>query len=293
MRKRRRFNISIEDEAKLEKVFQINLSFFSCIGLALIIIIILVATGAILLAVTPARSLLPGYMTQSERINAEENHMRLDSLIDAYTANQIYLDNILTILGEGPKKMDRDSIIDETDLKQSRDTLMGMSDEEKKFIDKLNEQEQYAASMVAPHEAATLRFSPVSDNSVISPASKSSIKPEIILAKGDYVGAIADGIVLAVNNSFEKDEKTSIIIQHPRGFVSRYSHLDHSIVRPGDNIIAGEAIAVGLENRASETYKINLEMWHNGTRLIPANFIEETESNISPVVDRDIGRGRL
>ena len=95
MKRHPKYRIRIEDESRLENLVDITLSpwWLAAAAAAAVVILILIAGGIVM--TTPLRTLLPGYMKQSERSATEDNILRLDSILGVYEQNQTYLDNIL------------------------------------------------------------------------------------------------------------------------------------------------------------------------------------------------------
>lgn len=293
--KKHHFKITVEDESRLEKIIEIKTTFSVVLSCVLIIALFFAIIGAAIMAFSPVKTILPGYLKESQRAETEEQHLRLDSLLEVYEINTAFIDNIRNVLNLENDSLHVKKEFSEINVPFSADSLLSPSEDELKFASSMMEREKYNASVVAPVAAKNILFSPVNRESVVSDKSKESVKAEIIMAQNAYVGAVAEGVVLAVSNSFDTDEKVSIIIQHPKGFVSRYSKLGGSIVKSGERVSSGQAIAF-LDNKSPAIKKgeMYLEMWHNGNRLVPYEFFESFEEKPhTPIIDKEVGRGRL
>ena len=289
------YKITVEDETRLEKKFQANVSLVTtilfCCGFAIIFIVI----GALVMAFTPVKKYLPGYLNEEERILAEESQLRIDSLYDSFLVSEAYINNLRGILSENGPSVQTEKYEGNTfsSLIYS-DSLLQSSKEEQDFSSTMRERYRYNVSVIAPIAAESIIFSPVNEESVISEESKDDTKSKVILAKGADAGAIADGTVLLVNNSFDSDEKTSAIIQHPKGFLSRYSNLSSCFVKAGDRISVGQMVGSPAFDNKSGLRTVYIEMWHNGEPLLPSEYIvPNLKIAKTPVIDEDIGRGRL
>ena len=84
MRRHPKYRIRIEDESRRENLADISLSPLSLLAAAGAALLILIIIGGAIVMVTPLRTLLPGYMKQSERSATEDNIMRLDSILGIY-----------------------------------------------------------------------------------------------------------------------------------------------------------------------------------------------------------------
>ena len=80
MRQKRIYRLNLEDEAHLRRRVSLVLTPVRIwLGLSLIIILLLLIT-ALLLAYTPLRHLLPSYVPEAQRIEAQQALIRIDSL---------------------------------------------------------------------------------------------------------------------------------------------------------------------------------------------------------------------
>lgn len=293
MTPRKRYRLILEDEARIENIVQYRGSLTKFIAWGLLIILSAVCLGILITAFTPLRTALPGYLNKDQRIASEVQYMRVDSLLNVMEDNRAFIDNIINIISPDEKVLLSENRIDNEVSKIQPDTLLTISPEEEEFIGNMREREKYNISVIAPLAAESLMFSPVNEESVISEDSKTSNKAEIILARDTHIGAIADGRVISIIRSTLAGGN-SLIIQHPKGFISRYSRLGKIIVNDGEMVSGGDVIALSPIPHNGNRDAITLEMWHNGTPLIPYEYIgnEKYRPHI-PIVDEDIGRGRL
>lgn len=293
MKTRSRYRLIFEDEGRLENIASVSASGPKWLVGVVVVSIIIMVIGALIAFLTPARRLLPGYLKESERSATEMQLMRLDSLRMAYETNAAFIENLQFVLN--PTLHKRDSV--KTPPYASRmlaDSLLPTSHEEAKFAALMKEREKYNVSVVAPLAAESMMFTPVNAESVVSQSSRAEKKAEIILAAKSTVSAIADGTVIAVSQSL-KDGGTVVIIQHPKGFLSRLSRLGAVLVEPGDIVTGGQIIALSNRGNARNGELINLEMWHNGNPLIPYEYIGDSnpDSYRPKIYEKDMVEERL
>lgn len=290
MNLRKRYKLTVEDESSIVNIAQHSAPLYKW-ALAAVLVFLSAAVAALLIIIfTPLHSLLPGYLKDSERTATEEQHLRLDSLLEVYDNNALFLDNIRNVLN--PQPITRDTTLSHLPL--SSDSLMPTSVEEQRFMSMMREREKYSISVIAPLAAESLMFSPVNEESVVAENSKKSTKAEILLARGATVSAIADGTVIAVSQSLRDGGGSAVIIQHHKGFLSRCSRLSNVIVEPGDVVYGGQIIAAPANGNALRSQSVIIEMWHNGESLVPYEYLGDSNSDVPryPVVDVDTGRGR-
>ena len=295
MARNRRYKVTVEDESRLENVVQTSAPLSTYIVWCAVAVILLMTFGVLLLGFTPIKTLLPGYLKASERSATEEQHLRLDSLLEVYDANELFIANLQNVLN--PKNLDlsAESFKNESAVSLSPDSLLPVSPEEMTFAEEMREKEKYNINISAPLAAESMLFVPLSNESVVTDSSKNLPEAEVVLAKGSSIGSIADGKVISLSKSLDKKEGNSIIIQHRKGFLSRISHLGTIMVKPGDEVIAGQTVAHSMQPSPDNKNSVYLEIWHNGNKLIPYQYIGNSKQDIirRPVVDEDIGRGRL
>ncbi|MDE6299589.1 MAG: M23 family metallopeptidase, partial [Muribaculaceae bacterium] len=228
--------------------------------------------GGFILFFSPAREILPGYLKEDQRYATQEQLLRLDSLQIAFNNNSLFLENFRNVLDPAP--IVRDSL--SVSLQISSDSLLPTSPEEKKFVAVITERNKYNISVLAPLAAESMMFSPVNEEAIFAENSKNSNKAEIILSKGAPVSSIADGKVISVSQSVREGGGSAVIIQHSKGFLSRFSRLGTLLVEPGDDVAGGQVIAVPATGNARKNEIIYIEMWHNGTPLIPYEYLGDS-----------------
>lgn len=289
---RKRYRVTIEDESRIENIFRISapavkiaLSLFS-------IILLLIITGGLLMVLTPIKKALPGYLNKDERVAAEEKLMILDSLMLRLSENEAYLNALATTL-DTDREVTPSTRKNIGEDRTYNDTLMPITPEEETFIESMREREKYNLSYIVPSAAGSMLFTPVNEESIFSTDSKNDYSAEIILAKGSTISAIADGTVIAINKSIGT-EGNSLIVQHSKGFISRYSGLGKILADVGERIRGGQIIAFSAPSSSYYQNKIILEMWHDGIPLKPAEYINaDSPSTHIPIIDEEVGRGRF
>lgn len=94
-------------------------------------------------------------------------------------------------------------------------------------------------------------------------------------ATGTRVAAIADGVVTAATDHYADGESygTVVVLDHGQGWQSLYAHLDQATVRVGQQVSAGDRIALsGASGRVSGPH-LHLEVLKDGQRLDPESVL--------------------
>lgn len=279
MKVKRRYSITIEDESRLEKLLKVSASPYAYVLAIVVVAFFLMAIGVLVFALTPAKRLLPGYLKDSERAATEVQHMRLDSLLQSYEDNAAYLANIMKIMN--PTPLSEDTVTREltyNEIPISADSLLTASAEERKFSRMMREREKYNISVIAPLAAESMMFSPVNEESIITEQTKRATKAEVILPRRSTVAAIADGTVISVSQSVREGGGTAVLIQHAKGFLSRCNRLGTVLIEPGDFVSGGQIIALTSSGNGRDNERISIEMWHNGNKLVPYDYLGDKDS---------------
>lgn len=255
---------------------QWQVSSLRIVAAALLLLIGLAAVATGLIMLTPLRQLLPGYMRDEQRMQTEQAMMRVDSLTEEYKGNDAYVKNLLEVFNTG--RTPGDASKNMPSPAYSTDSLMQASDRERKFVADYSNRERYNVSILAPLAAGGMRFSQVSGKSIISYENGDSTRAVVRLANGEGVGCMADGVVLDVGYS-PKEGGATCIIQHDKGFVSRYSRLGRVMVKPGDEVIASQIIALQTPGTGRDISGIVVQLWRNGDALAPKDFLRKNREN--------------
>lgn len=292
MNPRTRYRISIEDEGRLETLVSSSASpWIWGVSVASVVIIIM-SLGVFIAFLTPVRRLLPGYLKESERAATQMQIMRIDSLRQVCETTAMFLENLNAVMNPTGEVSPRHEV-SELDVPLSPDSLLPTSPEEARFVSMIRDREKYNISVVAPLAAESMLFSPVCEESVVTEATRGARKAEIALAANSRVSAIADGTVISVSQSL-RDGGAVVIIQHPKGFLSRSGRLGQVLVDVGEEVLGGQAIALPNRGNARKGEIVTLEMWHNGNPLIPYDYIGAPSDGVPiPIIDEDVGRGHL
>ena len=242
----------------------------------LLLIAIVIVAGAFsifIFASTPLKNHLPGYLKESERTATEEQHLRVDSLVHVYEVNEAYIKSILAALNPD-EETERNKIKDRKPLPLVPDSLKPASPEEKAFMEMIQERDKYNIAYVSPVAAQTLMFGSVNKSAIISQNSMESLQADIILPIGAPVSSVAEGRVISVASSPKVSGGYEVLIQHPKGFLSKSSRLSNVVVRPGDRVAAGQIIASSTAKPGMKSNHIVFELWRDGDPLIPARYLK-------------------
>jgi murein DD-endopeptidase MepM/ murein hydrolase activator NlpD len=267
-----KYKLSFLNENTLEEVFSLRLSRLSgALTLAGFIVFLVVLTSAVIIN-TPIRNYLPGYLDSEIRQNMMENALKVDSLEQVINTQLRYLNNINAILrGDSPV-----AEIPEPDTVSVRVENLKKSEKLTDFIRNFEEEEKYNLNVLNSSTALPenlIFYRPI--RGLISSHFSYQDKHygiDIAATPKESVLATMKGTVVFAG--FDANGGYVIQIQHSSGFVSIYKHNALLLKKQGDEVEAGEAIAiVGNSGDLSSGTHLHFELWYRGKPLNPEEFI--------------------
>lgn len=280
MLRKKRYRIVIEDESRLIELWSLKFTTLKAIIMSFLILIASICLSIFLIAFTPISYLLPGYMKKNQRIDSIETLLKLDSLQNQYESNQLYLNNIATIFDTERTPSDSSSLTKQNP-QVIEDTIMPTSQEELEFIKMMQEREKYNTSILAPLAAEGMIFTTPSAGSIIEEKSIEKNSAKIIIPRGNVIRSITEGTIVDLHYDIITSSYT-IIIQHEKGFLSKYIGTGQPLVSIGKNVITGENIALSSLSNSKYADCIILEIWRNGLPLIASQYITPKEETSTP-----------
>lgn len=279
MKPRRIYKISITDESRLVTLGSVSLSpakALFCLAAGFLLILML---GYIFVLLTPVKTLIPGYIRESQRAASEQALLRVDSLREAYLRNEAYVANLNEVLNtERPPRPAPRAV--QGPIEISADSLLPPSVHERNFVHMMQEREKFNVAVVAPMAAEGMLFYPVTDEGIVTHDSRSSRRARVALPAGAAPMAVADGVVLASYYD-PKTHSSTMLLQHDNGFVSRYSGIGSPLVEQSEMVPGGQIISLPPPGKSGRPVEVIVELWHNGVPLIPYDYISSHHSYTS------------
>jgi murein DD-endopeptidase MepM/ murein hydrolase activator NlpD len=228
----------------------------------------------LLIYVTPIRYYLPDYGDTGSRSAIISESMYTDSLLRSIELQAGYNEMIREII-KGNIKADSVLSMDSVQLKETATNYLEKSKKEKEFIEKFEREEKYNLSTI---EAKTndnmyVFFRPT--KGVISSAfnlQENQTGIYIITAANETVASVLAGTVVYAAFTFEYG--WVIQIQHENNYLSIYKNNTRLLKKPGDNVKAGEGIAITGEGGENKTgTQFYFELWKQGKPVNPEDVI--------------------
>jgi len=273
-RVRFKYKLSFYNESTLEEVWSFRVSQLSAFITFLFIAFFLITVTALVIIKTPIRNYLPGYLDVEVRNTIIMNALKADSLENKLNQQARYLANVSAIL-TGTITVDSIHLSDSTAFITANYDIPRTENEEK-FATSFEEEEKYYLTTINPDPIATegiFFYKPV--NGIISShydPENNHIGVDLVANPRESVLATSDGIVIYTGN--DQNYGNVITLQHKNGFVSIYKHNEVLLKRIGEQVVAGEAIAlVGNTGELSSGPHLHFELWYKGVSINPEEHI--------------------
>lgn len=229
------------------------------------VVAVMFVVGAALVTLTPIKRIMPWSVDSDMRSKYVEMSLKMDSINSASRMNDAYLANVLSILGESAESSVPDSVklVENLPL----DSLMSASEEERQFVNRYKENEQFNLSVLSPIAADAMVFYPPVTGAIISHDKKAINQVKVNTIGATPVSSVYKGTV--VDCHYDSNGYV-VLIQHPNNFISEYTGLTDLFTEKGKKVNAGTKIGMANTSR----YPLYFELWHNGTPIDPENHIK-------------------
>ncbi|MCB9308584.1 MAG: M23 family metallopeptidase [Lewinellaceae bacterium] len=253
------FRILILDDENLEEVGSYNLSLLSFYTLLSVVSLLLSILVISLIVFTPVKRLIPGYGDITDNKKFIELTKKVDALeqeVQAYDTYTTGLKNMLTG-GIHTQAVQREDSID-----ASKNIPIELIKQEDILENKRAKELNFLRFVTPVRGSISAKFQPAVQHYGV----------DILAAKDAPISSIMDGIVISSDVSLQTGN--SVYIQHPKNIVSVYKHNSALLVKTGDVVKTGQAIAIiGNSGEMSTGPHLHFEMWYDGKVVNPENYI--------------------
>ena len=268
-----KYKLTITNEDTLEEIVGIHVSKLNGVSVLLSAVTVIFLITAVIIAFTPLKNYLPGYMNKEVREQVVTNALRADSLQWLMERQRMYIMNIQDIVS-GSVKADSVHSIDSLTIVRSEE-LMERTQAEDEFRKLYEESERYNLTSLDNAQAITgLMFVRPTRGMLTSmfDANKKHFGIDVAASPNESVLATLDGTVVLA--TYTADTGYLIQVQHAQNLVSVYKHCGILLKQVGDVVKAGEAIAlVGNTGEKTTGPHLHFEIWNRGRALDPTKYI--------------------
>ena len=268
-----KYKLTVTNENTLEEIVGIHVSKLNGLSILLSAVTVIFLIAALIIAFTPLRNYLPGYMNTEVREQVVLNALRADSLQWVLERQRMYIMNVQDIIS-GNVKPDSIHSIDSLTVVRSEE-LMERTQAEEEFRKQYEETERYNLTTIDNSASTTglIFFRPT--RGMLSSgfdANKKHFGIDIAANPNESILSTLDGTVIMA--TYTADTGYVIQVQHGQNLVSVYKHCGSLLKKEGDTVKAGEAIAlVGNTGEKTTGPHLHFEIWNRGRALDPSKYI--------------------
>lgn len=268
-----KYKLTIVNENTLEETVGLRVSKLNGFSVLVSVLTVFFLIAACIIAFTPLRNYLPGYMNSEVRSQIVDNALRVDSLQQVLNRQNLYIMNIQDIFS-GKVPIDSVQTIDSLTAVRE-DTLMERTKREEEFRRQYEENEKYnlTSFTTQPDVTGLILYRPtrgmVSDHFDVE---KRHYGTDIAANPNESVLAAMDGTVIL--STYTAETGYLIGVQHTQDLVSIYKHCGSLLKKEGDRVKGGEAIAlVGNSGTLGGDLYLHFELWYKGYPVNPEKYI--------------------
>ena len=270
---RNKYRLVILNDDTFEEKLSLKLSRLNVFFVVGFLFIFLITATTLLISLTPLREYIPGYSSTALRRKAFELSLATDSLERQLNYNQRYLLNIRNIIEGKPVLNFEDTAISDSIVKAELNKSVSKEDSMLRLM--VEEEEQFnIASGSGNSQLKNLSFfSPIKGliTNHFNPR-ENHLGLDVVAKKNEVIKSCQDGIV--VFSEWTSETGYTIIIQHRGNFISVYKHNSSLLKEQGENVKAGEPIAIiGNSGELTTGPHLHFELWYDGNPVNPENYI--------------------
>lgn len=266
----RRYRLSFFNESSLNRVWTIGMSHRRMILYIIGAVIAVMFIGASLIAFTPIKVILPGYLNDDQRRQYIEASERLDSIIARTQVTDAYLANLVNIVEEDINVDSLYTTIEPSSLSIESEMSLKPTSAEEAYVREYLEQSGFDLNASVLDEEGLPEFRPPVDNAIVSRGSTPQATRIRLQQTSNPVFAIASGTIVAITGN--TPGSISIVLQHPNGYLSRYNGLERAYLTEGKKVEKGTRLGIVKSNN-NKSSNFDFSLWLDGRRLQPLDYI--------------------
>ncbi len=276
---RDKYRLVIMNNETYEERLSFRLSRLNVFLLTVTVSIILITLTIFIIAFTPIREYIPGYLDVNIPGKLYRLEQRADSLERSLRARDLYLRNIRNII-EGREIVD--SIVPVRDAGIDYDSItIESSPEDSMLRAEYDARTKYNLFFYESEDlydgalqiSDIVFFIPV-EGIIINKfnLAEKHYGVDIAASTESMIKSVQDGTIIF--SDWTSETGHTIAIQHSGNFISLYKHNSMLLKSTGSFVKAGEPIAVsGDSGELTSGPHLHFELWHNGTPVDPEEYM--------------------
>ena len=267
-----KYRFVVLNEDTFEERFSFKLNRLNAFIFGGIFSVLLISLTILFITLTPLKEYIQGYSSSELQKETTDLVYKVDSLNQALSVNDLYIENIQQVLKGQIKRVtfDKDSVlrqfqIDEIDFAPSPvDSL---------FREEVEQMDRFSVFQQAKKSTDIVFSTPIKGQITQQyDDQEKHFAVDIAVDQDTPVKAAADGTVIF--KGFTADTGYVIVLEHGQGFTSIYKHNSSIYKEQGELVKSGEVIAsAGSTGAFSTGAHLHFELWNDGYPVNPTNYI--------------------
>jgi len=276
------YRLVIMNDETFEEMGSYRLSLLNVYAIVCITIVLVALLIVAIIAFTPAKRLIPGYGDVSQHTELMRMNKQLEEMEAKLSAQNTYTETVKKILvGDVIEPTSEET--EEGDFSDTTTQVERIREDEllRREI-ALDEQLQNKALLDQTSRMGVGGSIPLEQMYFVPPISgivsmqympdKAHYGIDVLAPKNTPVLAVMDGYVFEANWNVETGN--TIGVQHDNNVISFYKHNSALLKKVGDQVKAGEAVAIiGNTGAHSDGPHLHFEIWHKGHPVVPGAYI--------------------
>lgn len=271
---RNKYRLVILNDDTFEEKLSFKLSRLNVFVVSGVTVIILIAGTTVLIAFTPLREYIPGYSSTALKLSAIRLAQVTDSIEGQLLYNDRYLQNLQGIIsGKPPVDLSDSLVIDSLDKAKLN---LGVTEDDSLLRKLVEEEERFN---IPVESSSRMKRESLNFFTPIKGLVTNSFNPEdnhlgidLVAKENEVVKSVQDGRVIF--SEWTAETGYVLIVQHAEKFISVYKHNSALLKSQGEEVSAGEPIAiVGNSGELSTGPHLHFELWYNGYAVNPEEYI--------------------
>ena len=276
------YQLVVRDVKSYREVGSYNLTPLNLYVAIAAILTLVAITVYLLIAYTPLRTYIPGYGDVVTVQEMQDMENLLDEMGERMVDQEVTIEALKRKIHEAPitadSIKDQSIAVDTTNMKP-----VPLSEEEIRLrremdLERVGQASRGAGSIPTPGSAEV----PLAEMNFVDPVkgeisagfkvTQDHLGVDVLAPKDTPVKAARDGIVFM--SEFTSSNGNVVGIQHDNDVITFYKHNSKLLKQVGDQVRAGEAIAIiGNTGTLSTGPHLHFELWHKGRAVDPTEFL--------------------
>ncbi len=267
-----KYRFVVLNEDTFEERFSFKLNRLNAFIFGSVFSVLLIGLTILFITLTPLKEYIQGYSSSELQKETTDLVYKVDSLNQALSVNDLYIENIQQVLKGEIKRVTflssvclYENCTDEIDFAPSPVDSV--------FREEVEQMDRFSVFQQAKKSTDIVFSTPIKGQVTQQyDDQEKHFAVDIAVDQDTPVKAVADGTV--VFRGFTADTGYVIVIEHGQGFTSIYKHNSSIFKEQGELVKSGEVVAsAGSTGTFSTGAHLHFELWNDGYPVNPTNYI--------------------